>query len=115
MATVKRYLIVRREGTRDVRREVLHYNLDVILAVGYRVRSHRGTTFRQLADGRFIGDMVPGNRIPSSRISQVSQRLNGLLKKGYLPTVKNPDGTIPLRHFDCKGPGSPCYQRSSVL
>lgn len=36
MATVKRYLIVRREGARDVRREVLHYNLDVILAVGYQ-------------------------------------------------------------------------------
>ena len=54
------------------------------------------STFRQLADGRWIGDMFPGNRIPSSRISQVSQRLNGLLKKGYLPTVRNPDGTIPL-------------------
>ncbi len=53
-------------------------------------------TFRQLDNGRWIGEMFPGNRIPSSRISQVSQNLNGILRKGYLPTVRNPDGTIPL-------------------
>src|SRR5690606_23518442 len=38
-ATCKEYLLVRREGGRDVRRKVKHYNLDAILAVGYRVRS----------------------------------------------------------------------------
>jgi hypothetical protein len=53
-------------------------------------------TFRQLDNGRYVGDMFPGNRIPVSRISQVSQRVNALLKKGYLPTVRNPDGSIPL-------------------
>ena len=44
-ATVKRYLIVQTEGTRQVSRTVEHYSLDVILAVGYRVRSPRGTLF----------------------------------------------------------------------
>lgn len=53
-------------------------------------------TFRQLDNGRWIGDMFPGNRIPTTRFSQVSQRLNTLLRSGYLPTVRNPDGTIPL-------------------
>jgi len=48
-ATVKSYLMVRNEGRRQVSRPVLHYNLQVILAIGYRVRSHRGTQFRQWA------------------------------------------------------------------
>ena len=43
-ATCKSYLQVRREGGREVSRTLRHYNLDAILAVGYRVRSHRGTT-----------------------------------------------------------------------
>ena len=42
-ATIKPYLIVRAEGARQVSREVLHYRLEAILAVGYRVRSQRGT------------------------------------------------------------------------
>jgi len=45
-ATCKSYLQVRSEGQRQVRRRVKHYNLDAILAVGYRVRSPRGTQFR---------------------------------------------------------------------
>ncbi|MDB5821671.1 MAG: hypothetical protein JWR21_375 [Herminiimonas sp.] len=46
-ATVKEYLTVQAEGKRHVRRLVQLYNLDLILAVGYRVRSARGTQFRQ--------------------------------------------------------------------
>lgn len=38
-ATVKKYLTVRREGNRDVRRELEYYNLDMIISVGYRVKS----------------------------------------------------------------------------
>ena len=48
-ATVKEYLTVQNEGTREVKRSVKYYNLDVILAVGYRVKSPRGTQFRQWA------------------------------------------------------------------
>jgi hypothetical protein len=51
-ATCKEYLQVRREGARDVRRSLKHYSLDAILAVGYRVRSARGTAFRQWATAR---------------------------------------------------------------
>ena len=49
LATVKENLTVQREGKRNVKRSVKHYNLDVILAVGYRVKSPRGTQFRQWA------------------------------------------------------------------
>jgi hypothetical protein len=48
-ATVKEYLTVQNEGGREVSRSVKHYNLDTIIAVGYRVRSLRGTQFRQWA------------------------------------------------------------------
>jgi hypothetical protein len=48
-ATIKKYLIVQTEGSREVERLVEHYNLEVILAVGYRVRSARGTQFRRWA------------------------------------------------------------------
>jgi len=48
-ATCKSGLQVRQEGRRQVRRTVRHYSLEVILAVGYRARSARGTQFRQWA------------------------------------------------------------------
>lgn len=47
--TVKDDLIVQTEGSRQVRRTVKFYNLDMILAIGYRVKSPRGTQFRQWA------------------------------------------------------------------
>ena len=48
-ATAKKFLVVRKEGTRNVRRELDHYNLDAIIAVGYRVNSKKATHFRQWA------------------------------------------------------------------
>jgi len=55
-ATIRKFRIVQREGTRNVSRMVDHYNLDVILAVGYRVRSARGTAFpSNLADMEHSG------------------------------------------------------------
>ena len=46
ISTVKDFLTVQNEGTRQVSRNVKHYNLDVIISVGYRVKSLRGTQFR---------------------------------------------------------------------
>ena len=48
-ATIRKFRIVRIEGKREIAREIEHYSLPAILAVGYRVRSHRGTQFRQWA------------------------------------------------------------------
>ena len=49
LATVKEYLTVQNEGEREVSRIVKHYNLDVIISVGYRVKSLRGVSFRRWA------------------------------------------------------------------
>jgi len=48
-ATIRRFRIVRTEGTRQVTRSIDHYNLDAIISVGYRVNSVRATQFRQWA------------------------------------------------------------------
>lgn len=45
-ATVKKFLTIREEGSRDVRRELDYYNLDMIISVGYRVKSLIATRFR---------------------------------------------------------------------
>ena len=50
ISTVKDSLTVRKEGNRIVRRHVNYYNLDVIISVGHRVKSLRGTRFRQWAN-----------------------------------------------------------------
>lgn len=67
-ATVKEYLTVQREGSRQVRRMVEHYNLDMILAVGYRVRSQRGMQFRQWATARLGELLVKGFTLDDERI-----------------------------------------------
>ena len=46
LATVRDFRTVQMEGTREVERSITYYNLEVIIAVGYRVKSHRGTQFR---------------------------------------------------------------------
>lgn len=67
-ATCKDFLQVRTEGTRQVQRNLKHYNLDAILAVGYRVRSPRGTAFRQWATARLSELLVKGFTLDDERI-----------------------------------------------
>ena len=67
-ATIRKFRIVRKEGTRQVTREVEHYNLAAILAVGYRVSSHRGTQFRQWATARLSEYLVKGFTMDDERL-----------------------------------------------
>ena len=67
-ATCKEFLQVRAEGGRQVQRSLKHYSLDVILAVGYRVRSARGTLFRQWATSQLRELLVKGFVLDDERI-----------------------------------------------
>lgn len=67
-ATCKEYLQVQFEGNREVKRKSKHYNLEMILAVGYRVRSHRGTQFRQWATERLKEYLVKGFTMDDERL-----------------------------------------------
>jgi hypothetical protein len=69
-ATVKDYLTVQTEGRRTVSRAVAHYNLDMIIAVGFRVRSPRGTQFRQWANATLGEYIVKGFAMDDERLSQ---------------------------------------------
>ncbi|HVT80366.1 MAG TPA: RhuM family protein, partial [Phycisphaerae bacterium] len=66
--TIRKFRIVRTEGTRQVTRDVEHYNLDAILAVGYRVRSTRGTQFRQWATARLAEYLLKGFTMDDERL-----------------------------------------------
>ncbi len=80
-ATIRKFRIVRVEGAREVAREVEHYSLPAVLAVGYRVRSQRGTQFRQWATARLSEYLVKGFAIDDERL-------------------KNPTGKGHTDHFD---------------
>jgi hypothetical protein len=67
-ATCKQYLQVRQEGARSLTRNLRHYRLEAILAVGYRVRSHRGTQFRQWATARLAEYLVKGFAMDDERL-----------------------------------------------
>ena len=67
-ATCKDYLQVRPEGGRAVSRSLRHYRLEAILAVGYRVRSARGTQFRQWATERLSEYLVKGFTMDDERL-----------------------------------------------
>jgi len=67
-ATIRKFRIVQTEGKRSVEREVEFYNLDAIIAVGYRVKSHRGTQFRQWATARLSEYIVKGFTMDDERL-----------------------------------------------
>jgi hypothetical protein len=87
-ATIRKFLIVRSEGSRHVSRNLDHYNLDAILAVGYRVRSVRGTQFRRWATERLSEYLLKGFTLDDERLknppvagSGVPDRFDELLER----------------------------------
>jgi len=67
-ATHKDFLLVRQEGSRSVKRQIEHYNLDMIIAVGYRVKSQVATRFRQWATQRLHEYIQKGFAIDDQRL-----------------------------------------------
>ena len=73
-STVKEYLTVQNEGDRKVRRKMAFYNLDVIISVGYRVKSKRGTQFRIWAN-KVSKDYLLKGYVISHRIEKIENKL----------------------------------------
>lgn len=90
-ATVKESLIVQKEGGRLVRRKVFYYNLDVIISVGYRVKSHRGTQFRIWANTVLKEYLLKGYVIHQQiekleqKVSQHEQQIELLIRSNLPP------------------------------
>jgi hypothetical protein len=68
--TVANFATVQTEGKREVLREIDHFNLDVIISVGYRVKSHRGTQFRIWATQRLREYIIKGFTLDDDRLKQ---------------------------------------------
>ena len=69
-STIRNFRIVQNEGKREVERDVKHYNLDMILSVGYRVNSKKATMFRQWATKTLRAHIVDGYTINRTRIAK---------------------------------------------
>lgn len=72
--TYKKYLLVRQEGNRQVKRNIDHYNLDVIIALGYRVQSQIATRFRRWATERLHEYIQKGFTMDDERLKQGGNR-----------------------------------------
>ena len=68
--TIRKFRIVRTEGSREAAREIEHCNLPAILAVGYRVHSERGTQFRQWATARLTEYLAKGFTMNGDRLKK---------------------------------------------
>ena len=96
-ATVKEYLTVQHEGKRTVRRKVKYYDLDVIISVGYRVKSIRGTRFRQWATSVLRDYLIKGYAI-NQRIREENYQQMVLLVRSMARTVKLQDLSKEVRN-----------------
>lgn len=98
ISTVANFATVQNEGGRDVRRDVEYYNLDVIISVGYRVKSQKGVRFRQWATAvlkRYITDgfAINSEKITNQRFKELENNMrllssrmddiSNLFKDGY--------------------------------
>lgn len=77
-ATTEDFSVVQKEGKRNVKRNVTHYNLDVILSVGYRVNSKRGTQFRIWANKTLKDYLVKGYALNEKRLNEQTQQFDAL-------------------------------------
>lgn len=69
---------VQKEGTRIIKRDVAHYNLDLIISVGYKVNSIRGTQFRIWANKVLNDHLIKGYSINETRLKEQNEQLSSL-------------------------------------
>lgn len=80
ISTTEKYSVVQKEGKRGVKRKIKFYNLDVIISVGYRVNSKRGTQFRIWANNVLKNYLVEGFAINEKRLQQKIEQLDEIKK-----------------------------------
>lgn len=102
-ATLRNFRIVQKEGSRTITREAKHYNLDLILSVGYRVNSKKATLFRQWSTKTLRNYIVDGFAIDKNRIAKnyaqflsVVESMKQLLPAGSLVHPKDAIELISL-------------------
>ncbi len=95
-ATVSKMEIVRQEGKRQVRRAVEHYSLDMVISVGYRVNSLRGTQFRIWATNVLRQHLVQGYTIHERRLKELNQAVRLIADVAHRRTLSGDEATALL-------------------
>ena len=73
--TVAKFAIVQKEGNREVKRDIEYYNLDVIISVGYRVKSENGIVFRRWATQILKDYMLKGYAVNQKRLEYLEKTI----------------------------------------
>lgn len=100
-ATTELFSVVQKEGNRNVKRNITYYNLDVILSVGYRVSSRRGTEFRIWANKILKDHLVKGFTLNEKRLQEQAEQFIALKKTVKL--LGNVLDTKPLSTDEATG------------
>jgi len=79
-STTEDFSVVQKEGKRSITRKIRHYNLDVIISVGYRVKSQRGTQFRIWANKVLKEYLVKGYALNEKRLKEQNEKVKELEK-----------------------------------
>lgn len=98
-ATTAKFAVVRLEGSRSVSREIDHYNLDVILTVGYRVNGDKAAAFRKWANGILRNYLIQGYALNEGRLRDDPQALRDLAAQ--VRALRSEEITIYQAVRDC--------------
>ena len=113
-ATVRNFRTVRKEGKRTVSRDVLHYNLDMIISIGYRVNSVRGTQFRMWAT-QVLRDYLLKGYAHNQRLNRMENNMEHLANKVDAISLQIQSTEIPNQGVFFNGQVFDAYELASKI
>lgn len=111
LATTAKFAVVQTENGRSVRRSVAHYNLDVILSVGYRVNAKRATAFRQWATQTLRAYLDQGYVINEEALRESPEKLNRLAAQ--IRSIRSEERQVYAKVRECFKISSSDYDAES--
>lgn len=113
-STVKESLTVQKEGNRTVKRKIEYYNLDVIISVGYRVKSKQGTQFRIWATSVLKDYLLKGYAL-NQRVNRIENNVENLMEKVHEISVQIQSAEIPNQGVFFDGQVFDAYEFTSKI
>ncbi len=113
-ATVKESLTVQKEGNRNVKRKIEYYNLDVIISVGYRVKSKQGTQFRIWATNVLKDYLLKGYAL-NQRMNRIENNVEDLNRKMDVISLQIQSNQLPIQGVFFDGQIFDAYQLASKI
>lgn len=113
-STIKDSLTVQKEGDRTVKRKIEYFNLDVIISVGYRVKSKQGTQFRIWAN-RVLKDYLLKGYALNNRMNRIENTIDSLVDKVNLIDLQINTHLIPTQGVFFDGQVFDAYELASKI